>query len=227
MSRTPVVSLAALAALSFLPALAGEIPALPGFDDGPAVSGSGHVVTQTRQPGSFDAVQSNGSFELRVSVGGPLSVVVEADDNLQDLIRTRVESGTLVVDSTRNLDSRHMPRIRISTPSLSALTLSGSGNAKLSGVSGDNLAVRISGSGNVEGSGKVRELALTVNGDGGAELAELEADTAKVRLEGGGDSSVNVAQTLDAVINGSADLKYHGSPKILSRVHGTGAVEKD
>jgi len=195
--------------------------------DGPMVEGSGHVVSQTRPVGGFDAVQTKGSVDLRISVGQPAAVTVEMDDNLQSMIGTEVQGGTLVIKSTGSWRADHDPRVSITLPALSAVAIEGSGDAVLKGFNGGELALRIGGSGDVEASGRVDSLAVVEDGSGDAHLGELKARQAQVRVNGSGDVTVNAAQTLQATVNGSGDIRYRGNATVTSRVHGSGSVEKD
>ncbi len=194
--------------------------------DGPVVTGSGHIVSQPRQTGGFDAVQTKGAIDLDIVIGAQAAVTVDMDDNLQDLIRTEVHGGTLVIDSKGSWTADHDPRVHITVPALTALAMQGSGDAALKGLNGGDLALRISGSGDIDADGHVASLDVLVNGSGDAKLGTLQSDSARVRINGSGDVMVNVAQTLEASVYGSGDIRYRGNAKVSSHVYGSGSVEK-
>jgi hypothetical protein len=113
----------------------------------------------------------------------------------------------------------------ITTPSLIGLSISGSGDATLHGLSGKSLAVSISGSGDVRADGQVDSVSLDIDGSGDADLSALEARSASVLINGSGDANVYASSTLQAVINGSGDIRYHGNPgQISKRVNGSGEI---
>jgi len=227
----PHQSAAALAAL-LLVAIALAAPAQAGkhssitIGDGPVITGSGHIVSQSRQTGSFDAVQTKGAVDLDIAIGPQTAVIVEMDDNLQDLMRTEVQGRTLVIDSKGSWTADHDLHVRITVPALSALAMEGSGGAMLKGLNGGDLALRIAGSGDIDASGHVASLGVLLNGSGDARLGTLQADTAKVRINGSGDVTVNAAQTLEASVYGNGDIRYRGNPKVSSHIYGNGTVEK-
>ena len=194
--------------------------------DGPVITGSGHVVSQARQPGSFDAVQTKGAIDLDIAIGAQTAVTVDIDDNLQDLIRTEVHGGTLVIDSKGSWTADHDPRVHITVPALSALAMEGSGGTVLKGLNGGDLALRIAGSGDIDADGHVASLDVLVNGSGDAKLGTLQTDSARVRINGSGDVMVNVAQSLEASVYGSGDVRYRGNARVSSHVYGSGSVEK-
>ena len=194
--------------------------------DGPIVTGSGHVVSQARQPGGFDAVQTKGAIDLDIAIGAQAAVTVDMDDNLQDLIRTEVHGGTLIIDSKGSWTADHDPRVHITVPALSAVAMEGSGATILKGLNGGDLALRIAGSGDIDAEGRVASLDVLVNGSGDAKLGALQTDSARVRVNGSGDVTVNVAQTLEASVYGSGDIRYRGNAKVSSHIYGSGMVEK-
>ena len=224
-------SLAALLAVTALlcaqPASASTLHDIVSDVIGPSVHGSGVVKTETRQVDSFNVIQSKGSIDLDVTIGPQASVVVEADDNLFGVIRTQVTGSALVVDTKGSWSSKHGPVVHITLPSLIALGIQGSGDAKLHDLSGDKLGVKIEGSGDVVGEGHVQSLHLVIEGSGDADMAKLDADAVQVRIDGSGDASVNAAKTLDVTIHGSGDVTWHGdAPHVNSQVYGSGEVRR-
>lgn len=216
-----------------LPLLAAPAQARAGehssimLDGSPITVGSGRMVSQPRQTAAFDAVQTRGAVDLDIVVGPQTAVTVDMDDNLQTLIRTEVQGRTLVIDSKGSWSSDHHPRVSITLPALSAVSMDGSGGTRLKGLAGGALALRISGSGDIDASGRVDSLSVLVNGSGDARLDQLMADTAEVRINGSRDVSVNAAQTLEASVYGSGDIRYRGKARVGSHVYGSGSVEKE
>ena len=56
--------------------------------------------------------------------------------------------------------------------------------------------MRISGSGDVSGSGSAGKLAITIAGSGDVRLTELRADDVNISIAGSGDAAVNAQKTL-------------------------------
>jgi len=52
--------------------------------------GSGNVIRQERKVSSFNGIEVSGVFHVDLTQGTTNSVIVEADDNLMDIIRTEV-----------------------------------------------------------------------------------------------------------------------------------------
>lgn len=192
---------------------------------GLGVSGSGHVQSETRSVGSFDAIELDDSTDIDVRIGEPASVVVETDDNILPLILTDTRGSTLVIHSKGSYRTHHGPQVHIVTPALHKLAIEGSGDARLSGLKEDLLKLSISGSGDITASGEARDLSVSINGSGDARLDALDVRRATVSINGSGDVTLNAAEALDAVVNGSGDIRYHGDPqRVATRVNGSGDI---
>src|SRR6266540_758553 len=59
------------------------------------LKGSGIVVSERRQVSGFDKIYCRSSGTLRVTQSGTESLTIEADNNLMELIETKVEDGEL------------------------------------------------------------------------------------------------------------------------------------
>lgn len=224
-SRIPLGALLVSALLCAGPAGAGSLHDLVNQLTAPSLRGSGVIKTETRQVEDFDVIQSKGSIDLDVKIGPQTAVTVEADDNLLSLVRTEVDDGTLVVDSKGGWSSKHGPVVHITVPELKALGIQGSGDARLSGYSGDKLGVKITGSGDVVADGQAQNLHLVIQGSGDANLSKLDSDYVQVRIDGSGDASVSADKSLDITIHGSGDVTWRGNAtQANSQVYGSGEV---
>lgn len=216
------------------------------WSPGSAVEGSGKVVENSRSVTTFQKLRLDGCFDVRVRVGGPTQVVVRADDNLQPLIVTRVEGDTLVVgtEQEKNVHSRSKVLVTVTTPSLTAaalrgsgdlsidgasggpfeLSLSGSGDVRLGGANLSQLSVALAGSGDVQLQGRAETARFSIAGSGDIHAAELQTRNTKVSIAGSGDAEVQASELLDVNIAGSGDVRYAGSPRVQRQLAGSGDV---
>lgn len=190
------------------------------------VQGSGVRVTESRTVPAFDSVDLAGSNNVVIRVGEEQSVQVYGDDNLIDRVTTDVDAATLVIGNTPGGYSTSSPmRVEVSVPSLSELTLSGSGMVMVSGVDGRRLTVTLSGSGVIRASGRTEELDVTVSGSGQAELGGVEARAVQAVVTGSGEIVVTATASLDASVPGSGSILYSGSPSDVTKsVTGSGQI---
>jgi hypothetical protein len=196
---------------------------------GPQVVGSGTAKTESRDVGgNFTHVGSSGSADMSVTVGGDkTAVTVTADDNILPMIETIRDGDELKIICHGNFSPKTRIHVDITTPSLSAVSISGSGNADITGVAGPSFKASISGSGNVKATGQVDQLAAHISGSGDMDFRNVTAKSAEVSVSGSGNVTVNATQDVSASVSGSGDIRYAGNPsKVNSHVSGSGSVKK-
>ena len=186
--------------------------------------GSGVAASVTRALGPYTAVELAGTNVVHVVVGGKQSVVVHGDDNLLKRVKTTVRDESLVISTPGTFSTRAPMSVDVSVPSLTALTLSGSGNVDVGGVASKSFVVSLPGSGNVSVTGTVDRLDASLPGSGNEYLFGLHARDARADVSGSGNILVDVARTLNATIAGSGTIVYHGSPAVTQHVSGSGAI---
>jgi hypothetical protein len=152
--------------------------------------------------------------------------VVKADENLLDRVTTEVRAHSLVIGNTPGSFTTESPMsVEVGVPSLTALTLTGSGNVSVGGLDAESLTVTLSGSGMVIGSGRARRLEIALSGSGDAQLGPLVARDAKAVLSGSGDIFLTVTKSLDASVPGAGAIVYAGDPgDVTTSITGSGAI---
>ncbi len=215
--RQPIMIAVLVAAL----ALAGAACALQVY------SSPGTAATQTRTVARFTSLDLAGSNNVTITVGKPQSVVVHADSNLINHVTTDVVAGTLVIGDTGRLTASGPMSVDVSVPSLSALSLSGSGQISATGISTPLLTVTVSGSGLVSAAGTATRLDVTINGSGKAQLSQLTARDVHAVVSGSGLIQVTATSSLDAAVPGSGTINYSGNPpQVTTSVTGSGTITR-
>lgn len=215
-----------------------------------SITGSGNIITQTRHLNQFDGVKASGSIDIEVSNAPKQSVMVEADDNILPYIITKVDNGMLDVHFKHNMSYRNVNvKVYVSAPSLSRLSVSGSGSIISRDVitGNDRIEFRVSGSGNIDASvdapivtadisgsgtlklrGRTKDFECSVSGSGNAECEDLLSESSEVRVSGSGNARVFASVSLNARASGSGDIVYRGNPSSPS-IHksGSGSVRAE
>jgi hypothetical protein len=211
--------------------------------------GSGTPKTESRAVSGFTQVALEGSGTLSLRQGDSESLTVTADDNLLADVQTTVSGGRLTL--SQHGFTLYFPRTPVrydlTVKDLTALEISGSGNATatslhttdlrleisgsgsltLSGLSLTTLDASISGSGNVTVSGQAQHQTVTVSGSGTYRGRDLASTTARVDVSGSGDVAVQVSSSLDVSISGSGNVTYTGNPATVSQqISGSGTITK-
>ena len=191
-----------------------------------ATHGSGVPGTEARVLPPFDGVELAGSTNVRILAGAGQSVVVHADANLLRRVTTSVDSGRLVIGERPGSFTTKSPMyVEVATPSVSSLTLSGSGIVVARRVDSPALTVDLTGSGVIQAAGRATRLTVTLDGSGDARLGELVARRVNAVMSGTGRIAVTATGALDASMPGTGAIVYGGNPPVVrTSVTGTGVI---
>lgn len=203
----------------------------------------------TRDISDFTGVGFGVAGTLVLEQGNNFSVVLEGDEDYLEDIETTVRGGVLVISHDRWMTFGNqkvtvyvtMPVIEKLSVSGSGniiaekplgtgdldLSISGSGNIKLSELNAESMDCSISGSGSLELKGSAEDGELSISGSGKYQGDEFRLLTLDVSISGSGTCYTKVEESLDARVSGSGDIYYSGSPSVDARVSGSGKVRKN
>ncbi|MBU1346533.1 MAG: DUF2807 domain-containing protein [Alphaproteobacteria bacterium] len=117
-------------------------------------------------------------------------------------------------------------RIVVTAPAVSRFELNGSQRLNISGYDQPALSIAVSGSGEVEATGRTEALTLTIDGSGEADLASLATTDATVSISGSGDAVVAPTGRADLNISGSGDIEVASRPATVNQnISGSGDVD--
>jgi hypothetical protein len=199
------------------------------------VYGNHKVVKQERTAGSFTGIRVSAGIDVYVKQGDKESITVEADENLQEYIRTDISGDVLKVGTDANIRDAEKKNVYVTMREIKSLNTSSAGdivcetpfktdNLELSASSAGGIKIEvtaksikadISSSGNitVDGTADLLEADLSSAGDLNAyELAVKEAD---VTVSSAGDADINVSEKLTARASSAGGINYRGDPKYV------------
>lgn len=211
------------------------------------VKGSGKVVNETRNVGTFDKVGVSGSFDVFLVKGNEGKIDLKIEDNLSRYLVTEVSDGKLKIKWKKgtNVNTRKNVVITVYFNDINGVGLSGSGDivgkdlikasdfsVAVSGsgdvdleVESNTLKASVSGSGDLVLKGKVNMFSASVAGSGDISAYELSAEKADLKVSGSGGVNLTAHHEIKARVAGSGDVKYKGNPKITDvKVSGSGNI---
>jgi len=159
-------------------------------------TGSGNIVTETRNTGSFDAISVGGSFDVEVKMGDAMSVVVEADDNIMKYIETKVSGNTLKI-STEGLHSFsdvHM-KVYVTVPVLTAVSASASAEVVGENIltNADKLVFKASSSASIKAEVNAPDIVTDANSSASI---TLRGKTKNHKTEASSSAEINAFELL-------------------------------
>jgi Putative auto-transporter adhesin, head GIN domain len=209
--------------------------------------GNGNVVRQERKVSDFNAIEVSGAFDVFLSLGSTQSVIVEADENLQPIIRAEVHNSTLKIENKEPIRDSKSLKVYITVTDLKKIELSGAVDLQsqnkltlselsieISGATDANLDIAVqklevssSGGSKLKFSGMANKVNMDVSGAVDIHAFDLLAEIASLSISGAGDAEINVTKELYAEISGAGTVRYKGDPqKVDSNVSGAGSIKK-
>jgi hypothetical protein len=202
------------------------------FDFPQSISGSGNVKVESREVADFNTVRASNGLDVFITFGKSYSVEVEADENLQNVIRTEVSGGSLKIYSEKNIRNEKAKNIRITVPSLEEIEASSAADVKCENVLETNrLTISASSAGEVRMEVKTKEIHVDASSSGSVELSgeslQLEADASSagsidaeklqvkyctVSASSAGSASVWASDEINAQASSAGTIRYKGDP---------------
>lgn len=190
------------------------------------VSGSGNVVTETREVSGFTAVTLQGFGGVVIDQTGSETLTITADDNFLPYLETEVRNGTLFIRVRERVTFNNISELtfHINAAALNAIELSGAGTVRVNNLDTESWRVSLPGAGSITVSGRTTTQTVTLSGAGSYEAADLESREATIRSSGAGMAVVRVSDNLDVTIDGLGNVEYIGSPTVTQNINGLGNV---
>jgi Protein of unknown function (DUF2807). len=200
---------------------------------GPSVRGNGNVTEEVRQVAEFDEIDVSRGMNVYISQGTPQKVVVVADNNLHEVIETRVEGHTLKVFVNENVRWAKEKKVMITVEKITGVKTSSGSNAwsqnqimsedlELRASSGANLTMEVnakslkadcSSGANIKISGLAKEAELEASSGANLIGDELKVDDCRMKTSSGANVSATVNERLDARASSGGNVVYYGEPK--------------
>ncbi|AWK02866.1 DUF2807 domain-containing protein [Flavobacterium crocinum] len=209
-----------------------------------AIEGSGNVTTEKRTvQGDFTNIKVSNAIDVVIEQADSKEITVEADDNLQKEIITKVENGTLIIEckyhSFRNITSKKvtvkMPVVdKIEASSASSvktnnviegenITLETSSAASMNmNIESDKISVDSSSGSSVNIEGKALSLSTSVASGGSIDAGKLIANDIHAEASSGGTVSIRPIVSLKAKASSGGNINYSGSPKTVEKSESSG-----
>jgi len=200
------------------------------------ISGNGRVEEESREISGFTAVLISSGIDVYLSEGDDFEVRVEADENLLEVIETKLNGSMLEVGTDNvNIRNAKSKKVHISLPELSALRISSAGDCKgqtlfhcdnldLSVSSAGDLSLEveasridldISSSGDVSLAGQAEEFDVSLSSAGDLHAFDLQAGRVKVSVSSAGDARVNASEEISMSASSAGNIYYKGEAKVI------------
>jgi hypothetical protein len=193
---------------------------------GTQIKGSGKRELQKREVASFTSISAEGAFTIEVTCQKPLSLEVEGDDNVLEYVTAEVGNNILRLRNRKNYSTSEPVKFKISVPDIEGLSVNGAGRVEVKGINNEKFEIDSNGAATIVVSGNTKVIDVGANGAGQIDAQNLRASRGVVDSQGVTRIDLDVADQLDATVNGPSTVTYRGDPVVNKTVNGPGKVER-
>lgn len=210
------------------------------------VPGNGTLAGDPRPVRGFSRVVLRAPLDASVREGQDFNVTVWVDQNLQDLVTTKVSGDTLIIDVTESVDPQREARVDIALPRLDGFRIEGAADASIAGApshqavqlaidgsgeitysgGAELMQASISGSGEIKLTGEARQVTAEIDGSGSIDARAMPATGGRFSIDGSGDILADLrGGEVSCAISGSGDIHWEGTARVTSlEISGSGSV---
>lgn len=206
-------------------------------------TGSGNIISNIRNVGSFNVISASGSVYVTLQKG-PQSVVVETDDNIMRYVETAVSDNTLKI-RLKNINNLRNATVNVyvTAPVLKDIDASASAEIaskgsitsdseiELKASSGSRIQIDLdapsvkadaSSGGSVIVSGRTRNLTAKSSSGSNVNALSLKAENATANASSGGSVKVSASISVKAEASSGATVKYTGGATEVKKNESSG-----
>jgi len=191
------------------------------------------VVKSDRQVEPFTAISVSAGLEIILAQDSIVKVIVEADDNLQEIIKTEVSNGELKIYPKQQIRHCESKKIFVTFKNIHALVASSGSDIytkmalripalHLSVSSGANadlmlevakLNVEASSGGNIKLSGITDSFDVDASSGANIKATEIQSKSCNAGASSGGNIKLFATEKINAQASSGGNIKVKGSPK--------------
>lgn len=212
------------------------------------IQGNGNIVTEERVVDeTINIVKASNGLEVELVEGTTQLIIVEADENLHDIIETDIRNGVLHIKTTKNIGRAASKKVTVIYNNLEGVEASSGSNVTgMSTVVSNDLYLKASSGANLEMNVLAKELTaqsssgsdIKIKGQArnfGARSSSGSAINAKdlivlhanAKASSGAGITLNIENSLEAKASSGGDIKYYGEPEEVSKNNSSsGSVRK-
>jgi hypothetical protein len=217
------------------------------FDYFETVAGNGKVVKEQRSVPDFNELKVATGIDVIITQSDKVEVMVEADENLMDWIKTEVVNNELKIYTEKSIRSAKEKKVYVNFRKLNEIhitsagdvssentlvtdelniEMSSAGNLTLA-VEADKVDIDISSAGSARLSGKTNNFNADLSSAGDLNAYNLEAKVGDISVSSIGNAKVFITEEASFRCSSAGDIDYKGEPILKSiRTSSAGSVNK-
>jgi hypothetical protein len=199
---------------------------------GPSVKGNGDVVEDIRELGKFSGVKVTSGMNVHFVQGDEPSVVVVADENLLEIIETRVNGNMLEIRTRANIWSATSKKVVITTNKIREIHGTAGSNIYTDGrlivdqltirasagcnfkmdLDGQSVDVAVNSGANVFLTGKSKQFFAKTSSGANLKAEDFKTEVSEISVSSCANAWVTTMKELTAHASSGGNIFYYGSP---------------
>ncbi|WP_439131652.1 head GIN domain-containing protein [Polaribacter sp.] len=207
------------------------------------VNGNKNVITETRKVNEdFTKIKVSTGLDLYISQGSTPEIVVEADENLHEIIMTEINDGVLKIYSEKNIWRAKARKVYVTLETLEGVTAtSGADVYTKEMIQVNDIAIKATSGADIRMS--LNANAVTSSATSGADIEitgvtnnhvssatsgasidayDLQSKNVTVNVSSGADINIFASQSISAKASSGGDIDFKGSPKQVTKKSSSG-----
>jgi hypothetical protein len=200
----------------------------------PGIRGNGIVKEQSRSVNDFDQIEVSRGMNVYLTQGNEVQLTVVADENLHQIIKTKVVGKVLKIYAEKNISWATEKKVLVTVEQLTDLETSSGSNVwsqnrlkvdeiEISSSSGSNITIDLdaksieahcSSGSNMHLSGIATKALLKSSSGANLLCPDLMAEQCEMRASSGSRVSSGVSGKLNASASSGGNIVYYGNPAI-------------
>lgn len=174
--------------------------------------GNKDIATRSYKVSSIKTIILDMYAELTIDCAADEKLTITTDENLLNLLNTKVENSTLRLSQIKWIEPSKRVKITIGAPYLKKLEVDTHETVVLSNISNDHLEL-VASIGTIKAIGTTKYLQID-SSNGNISASGLITEKASINIGGSGKVTVYATEELDAQIYGDGSLTLLHEPKL-------------
>ncbi|MCM4169126.1 hypothetical protein KCTC52924_00107 [Arenibacter antarcticus] len=220
-----------------------------GFDInfGNGKKGNGNIEEDQRTvSGDFSGVSASEGLDVYITQGTDYEILVEADENVIDLIATELKNGVLQIHTIKNI-GRATKKIYVTLPEITVLKTSSGADLiaksavraetiqlnassgselQIDDLNADKVSANTSSGADLKIAGQATTFYSNASSGSAIKASDLTTAVCRANASSGARITVNVTESLSADASSGADIQYTGNAKVEGKRSSSGSVRQ-
>jgi hypothetical protein len=207
------------------------------------VNGNRNVLVKERKPqDNFSGITVSTGIDVFINQGNKNSIIVEADENLHDIIITEVNNGVLKIYSDKNIWKAKAKKVYVTVKKITLITATSGSDVRgktiiksneisIAATSGATINIEIdaqsvttstSSGANIKVSGTALNHASNATSGSAIAAYNLKSENVIAKATSGAEINIHAFKKIEAKASSGGDVTFRGNPTVVLKKASSG-----